>query len=77
MKVIQVSVSDNVFDLVEKYTRIAGLSRSALCAVAIAEKLMAYEHAYKVLSDSFETALPDIVKLANSEPNSKGDISDV
>lgn len=71
MKTIQVCISDNVFDLVERYCKYMGLSRSAFCSMAIGEKVMAYENGYKVLSDTFGATLGDIVKHTNSEPNAK------
>lgn len=46
---VQVTVSDEMVNKIDKYANLMGVSRSALCAMFIGQGIMGYEKTYEIL----------------------------
>lgn len=54
---VQVTVSDEMVNKIDKYANLMGISRSALCATFIGQGIMGYEKTYEMLDGLVEKEL--------------------
>ncbi len=54
---VQVTVSDEMVNKIDKYASLMGISRSALCATFIGQGIMGYDKTYEMLDDFVEKEL--------------------
>ena len=66
---VQVNLSDEMVETVDKYSKMMGVSRSAFCAMLIGQGCLSYDRASnaldgmtETLKDSLNSALNDIKK---------------
>ena len=65
---VQVNLSDEMVDMVDKYSKLMGVSRSAFCAMLIGQGCMAYDKAQNAL-DSATGTLVDRLAQATTDLN--------
>lgn len=54
---VQVTVSDEMVNKIDKYANLMGISRSALCATFIGQGIMGYDKTYEMLDGLVEKEL--------------------